>query len=78
MEGFVMAQFRGFTCDDCGEVIANGQKQKYIERFEGSVASGERVMDLCAPCQQKRVPEDVTLRSLRRRRSQKQTEAVPA
>lgn len=63
-----MAEFRGFQCDDCGEIIAEGNRTKYTERFEGKV-SGERRQDLCPTCIQKRLPDDGSdLRPLRRRR----------
>jgi coenzyme F420-reducing hydrogenase beta subunit len=74
-----MSQFRGFTCDECGTVVAVDQRQKYTERFEGNLATGEIIKDLCARCMEQRLPGDVKLRPLRRRRStRKPRQAVAA
>lgn len=66
-----MGQFRGFTCDECGNVLSSDQRQKHTERFDGSVARGEITQDLCAECMKKKVPEGVELAPLRRRQSTK-------
>lgn len=67
-----MSQFRGFTCDECGCVIAEGMRTKHTERFDGPVVQGEVSRDLCVECVRKRAPEDEgALRPLRRRKSSK-------
>lgn len=64
-----MSEFRGFICDDCGNVIAREQRNTYIERFTGTV-NGEVRKDLCRGCLEKRLPQDRSvLKPLRRRAS---------
>lgn len=64
-----MSQFRGFRCDECGTVVSVDERQKYTERFEGTLASGEVVKDLCAKCMETRLPQSSNLRPLRRRKN---------
>lgn len=62
-----MAQFTGFKCDSCGNVIDADQRHKVTTRYEGPDVQGEFSEDRCRDCTV--VPEHVTLKPLRRRRA---------
>lgn len=67
-----MSQFRGYTCDGCGNVIAEGHRTRHTEKFDGPTVQGEVVKDLCPVCVNARKPEDgISLKPLRRRRVKK-------
>jgi hypothetical protein len=66
-----MSAFRGYQCDGCGAVINASQRQRLVQRFEGSVLSGEVHKDLCAKCIAPFLPPEGTeVKTLRRRRKQ--------
>lgn len=63
-----MSQFRGFQCDACGQVIEDGFRTRYTQKFVGSMVQGEVVQDLCVTCVKAVVPqEEGALKPLRRR-----------
>ena len=60
-----MAQFNGFTCDDCGEVVSANERTKRTIKIDGPTISGEYTEDLCSNCIS--TPDGVDLKPLRRR-----------
>lgn len=60
-----MGKYKGFTCDSCGEVLDENTRTKKRTSFEGSVADGSYVEDLCETCTV--VPEGVNFRPTKRR-----------
>jgi len=60
-----MAQYNGFKCDSCGNVIAPEDRTRVTTRYEGSVVSGEYSLDKCSDCVG---TPPKTLKPLRRRR----------
>ncbi len=68
-----MAQYNGFTCDSCGNVIPPENRTKVTTRYEGGVIEGEYSLDKCPDCVGT-APKP--LKPLRRRR--KKTEAPQA
>ena len=71
-----MAQFTGFTCDDCGVVVESKTRVKRITRFESDdpAASGEQKEDLCKECALMAV-SSLDLQPLRTRTKKETTEA---
>lgn len=63
-----MAQFIGFECDSCGQVISAKDRNKITHKFDGPAAKGEYVEDRCSECVV--VPPHVEMKPLRRRRTQ--------
>lgn len=61
-----MAQYNGFTCDSCHRVMAAHDRTRVTVRYEGQAVNGEYHLDNCPQCVN--IPEDVTLKPLRRRR----------
>lgn len=68
-----MAQYRGYTCDGCGNVVDKEDVTEITVRIDGPDVSGEFDQDLCKVCAPKRVPENVTMRPLRRRHPRART-----
>lgn len=68
-----MAQYNGFTCDLCGNVISPEDRTKVTTRYEGRIVEGEYHQDRCPDCVQP--PSGVTLKPLRRRRTRKAPES---
>lgn len=62
-----MAQFIGFKCDSCGNIIDTEDRNKVTTRFDGPAAKGEFSEDRCSECTV--VPSGVELKPLRRRRT---------
>lgn len=62
-----MAQYNGFTCDSCGNVMNADERTRVTVRYEGDVVDGEYHVDKCPQCVN--VPEGMTLKPLRRRKS---------
>lgn len=62
-----MAEFRGYECDNCGNVLSADQTVKHTEKFEGAV-EGQFKEHLCIPCAQKST-EGKDLSDLPRRKS---------
>lgn len=65
-----MAQFQGYRCDRCDAVVDADERTKQTVKYDGPEVEGEFALDLCKDCVV--VPEDVTLKPLRRRRTKKQ------
>jgi len=61
-----MAQYNGFTCDNCGSVISAAERTKVTVRFEGETVEGEYTKDKCPNCVE--VPIGIELKPIRRRR----------
>lgn len=61
-----MAQYNGFTCDSCGNVMSVDDRTRVTMRYEGALVSGEHHIDKCPDCVS--VPDGVVLKPLRRRR----------
>lgn len=71
-----MAQFQGYRCDRCDRVVDADERTKQTVKYDGPEVEGEFALDLCPDCVV--VPEDVTLKPLRRRRTKKQKAAEKA
>lgn len=65
-----MAQFTGFTCDDCGTVVDSKDRVKKITRFESDdpEISGEERLDLCKSCAKNQRDALTDVQPLRRRK----------
>ena len=68
-----MAQFIGFKCDSCGEIIDTHDRNKVTTKFDGPAVQGEFTEDRCSNCTVP--PVGVDLKPLRRRRSKAEVEA---
>ena len=68
-----MAQFIGFKCDSCGNIIDTEDRNKVTTRFDGPAAKGEFSEDRCSDCTV--VPSGVDLKPLRRRRTKAEVQA---
>jgi hypothetical protein len=70
-----MAQFTGYQCDSCGEVVSKQNRTKKRIRYEGPVFEGDIDTDLCQDCVS--IPEGVDLKPIPRRKRSKDAEAAP-
>lgn len=64
-----MAEYRGFTCDDCGAVVDKDKRTQKTVKFRGPVTEGEFSEDLCPDCVH--IPEGVEMKPLRKRATHK-------
>ena len=62
-----MGKYKGFTCDSCGKVLDETTRTKKRTSFEGPVADGSYLEDLCMDCVE--VPDGVNFKPTKRRGS---------
>jgi hypothetical protein len=66
-----MAQFTGFTCDDCGTVVESKDRVRKTTRFESDdpALTGEAKQDLCPECARSHLDNpELDVQPLRRRK----------
>lgn len=62
-----MAEFRGYKCDRCSNIVEKSELTRLTTRYVGSEANGEYDEDLCPACTHSSLEQGPKLRPLRRR-----------
>lgn len=62
-----MAEYRGYRCDRCEQVVDKADLTRRTVRYVGSEAHGEYDEDLCIDCARASLVDSPELRPLRRR-----------